>query len=363
MSDSPALKEIFNRARINQIARDAEAAIPDFDAKKFVTFVTRDLDGLSIMQRMRRVAEGLHVAGSGTYRKRLSGLYALAPRIGNGFVAVALAEYVALYGMDELTTSMEALAHFTQFGSAEFAVRPFIKADQARTLAVMQRWTQHENEHVRRLASEGSRPRLPWSFHLEPLMRDPSPLAPILDALNADPSDYVRRSVANSLNDIGKDNPDWMLSRIEGWPRTAPSTIWIVKHALRSLIKKGEKRALKLIGAGEPARVALTSFTVSPKRIRLGERITLAFAVSSTSAKEQRIVFDYAVHYVKKSGGSAPKVFKLKTVTLPARASLKLTKTQTIAAFTTRVHYSGPHDVELFANGKSIGRTSFHLTV
>lgn len=363
MSDAPALKEIFNRARIQHIAEEAEDVIADFDARAFTRFVTSGIDELSIMQRMRRVAEGLHVAGSGTYKKRLRGLYELAPRLNNGFVAIALSEYVALYGADDFTTSMEALSHFTRFGSGEFAIRHFLKADLARTLAVMRGWTTSDNEHVRRLASEGSRPRLPWSFHLEPLMRDPSPLAPILDAMNADPSDYVRRSVANSLNDIGKDNPDWMLSRIASWERSAPETVWVVKHALRSLIKKGDQRALALIGAGEPARVQLRAFTVSPKRIRLGERITLNVELTSKASREQRLVVDYAIHYVKKSGGSAPKVFKLKTVTLGAKATVVLARTQTIAAFTTRVHYSGAHDVELLVNGKSLGRTSFVLTV
>src|SRR5690606_38553575 len=141
-------------------------------------------------------------------------LYKLAPRLKSGFATLILPEYVALYGADHFDTSMAALKLFTTFGSSEFAVRHFLQRDLSRTLAVMETWAHDENEHVRRLASEGCRPRLPWSFHIKPLKLDPTPLGSILDALRDDPSLYVRRSVANNLNDITKDNPAWVLDRI-----------------------------------------------------------------------------------------------------------------------------------------------------
>lgn len=358
---APALKEIFNAERIHHIADEAAGVLPAFDRKRFLAGTLGDLQDLSLMARLRRVAESLHAAMPGDYRTNLGVLRDLAPRLNSGFVTMALPEYVAIHGAEDFEASMEALKVFTTFGSSEFAVRHFLRRDLERTLAVMKGWSRDENEHVRRLASEGSRPRLPWSFQIKPLMADPSPLASILDALKADPSLYVRRSVANNLNDITKDNPTWALDRIESWPLEDPGTGWIAKHALRSLIKKGDRRALAVIGAREAAQVALSDLEITPRAIALGETITLSFELRSTAGQSQRLVVDYAIHYVKKSGATSPKVFKLKTLTLAAHEIERLRKTQVIADFTTRAHYPGRHEVEIFVNGKACGRAAFDL--
>lgn len=358
---APALKEIFNEARIHHIADAARAVCPAFDRERFLAGCLGDLEQLSLMARLRRVAESLHTALPGDTHANIAVLRALAPRLNSGFVTMALPEYVALHGSGDFEASMAALKFFTAFGSSEFAVRPFLQRDLSRTLAVMEQWAHDENEHVRRLASEGSRPRLPWSFRIRPLMEDPSPLAPILEALKADPSPYVRRSVANSLNDITKDHPAWVLDRIERWPLDDPATAWIAKHALRSLIKRGDPRALAVIGAGKPARVAVRDLAVSPAAISLGQTIEIAFALASTADEPQRLVIDYAIHYVKKSGGGAARVFKLKTLDLAAGAIERVRKRQSIANFTTRVHYPGRHEIEILINGQIHGRTAFEL--
>lgn len=197
---------------------------------------------------------------------------------------------------------MQALAFFTTFGSAEFAIREFLRRDPQRTLAVMETWSRDDNEHLRRLASEGSRPRLPWSFHLDALIADPTLAAPILENLKADSSPYVRKSVANHLNDITKDHPGWVLDRIESWSLESRQTAWIAKHSLRTLIKKGDRRALGVIGAGAKAQVLVKEFSVHPRKIVLGEKLTLSLTMESTASKSQRLVVDYVVHYVKKSG-------------------------------------------------------------
>jgi 3-methyladenine DNA glycosylase AlkC len=359
---APALKEIFDAARMRHIATETAAVFPGFDTKRFLAFVLADLDSLSIMQRLRRVAEGFHATLPADYRQALGVLRELAPRLNHSFVTMALPEYAALYGAGDVPASMDALKFFTRFGSSEYAVRHFLQRDLEGTLAVMKRWSTDKNEHVRRLASEGSRPRLPWSFQIKPLMADPSPLAPIFENLKDDPSLYVRRSVANSLNDITKDNPEWALERIEGWSLDSPGTAWIAKHALRSLVKKGDRRALAVMGAGEAAEVELRGLKVSPKAIQLGESIALSLALHSTSSKSQRLVVDYGIHYVKKSGGTAVKVFKLKTFTLAPHAVEQLSRSQSIKNFTTRVHYAGRHEVEVFVNGQPCGRTAFTLS-
>lgn len=358
---APALKEIFNHARLRDIAAQTAAVYPGFDAARFLAATAAGLDDLSLMARLRRVSVCLHDGLPADFPQALAILRRLAPRLNNRFVTLVLPEYVAMYGLEDYDLSMAALRFFTPFGSSEFAVRPFLRADLDRGLALMERWSRDDDEHVRRLASEGCRPRLPWSFRLEALLDDPSPVTAILDNLRADTSLYVRKSVANHLNDITKDHPEWVMDLLEGWPLHDPSTAWIARHALRTLIKRGDRRALGLIGAGETAQVSVEDVRITPAEIRLGETLRLAFRLRSTSALPQRLVIDYAIHYVKKSGGTSVKVFKLKILTLAGLATVDITRSQIIRNFTTRMHYAGKHAVEVFINGECRARGAFTI--
>ncbi|EJL03536.1 hypothetical protein PflQ2_3358 [Pseudomonas fluorescens Q2-87] len=358
---SPALKEIFNSARLEHIASEMRAVYPDFDAKGFLHMANDGLAGLSVMQRMARVSECLHAVLPLSFEASLDVLREVAPRLNSAFVSMFLPHYVASYGRHAFDPSLDALKYFTRFGSSEFAVRHFLRDDLERTLKVMHEWALDANEHVRRLASEGSRPRLPWSFHLEPIQANPGLAAGILDALKADSSLYVRKSVANHLNDVTKAHPDWVLDRIEGWPLDNSHTRWIARHALRSLIKQGNARALAVIGVGGKAHVHILDLQVSPAVIRLGDQITLSFKVQSTLGQEQRLVIDYAIDYVKASGGTSAKVFKLKTFDLPAQGCISLSRSQSIRELTTRRHYAGRHAVHLLVNGERLGSTAFDI--
>lgn len=363
MSDTPApaLKEMFNEARYRQIARVVAATYPAFDQKRFLKLTLPDLEPLALLQRLRRATEALRATLPESYPKALTVLREVAPRWGNGFTALVLPDFVGLYGRDDFDRSLDALKFFTQFGSSEFAIREFLRLDLPRTLRVMEKWSRDDNEHVRRLASEGSRPRLPWSFKLRELIADPSPVAPILDNLRADPSLYVRKSVANHLNDITKDHPAWVLDRIGGWDLENQHTAWIAKRALRTLIKKGDRRALAVIGAGDPAKVRIDTFMVAPKKLRLGEALTITCVLTSTARKPQKLVIDYAIHYVKQSGSASAKVFKWKELTLAPGETLALAKRQRIQDFTTRKHHPGEHAVELLVNGERVAHDRFHL--
>jgi 3-methyladenine DNA glycosylase AlkC len=358
---NPALKEIFDARQFRHIAEEAAAVCQAFDAERFLGLALQGLDELSLMQRLRRTTQSLHAALPLSYREAVGVLQLLAPRMQSKFATLALPDFVALYGLDDFDFSMEALRFFTAFGSSEFAVRIFLRKDLHRALAIMQVWSLDEDAQVRRLASEGSRPRLPWSFRLEALMRDPSLSAAILNNLMADPSLYVRRSVANHLNDVTKDQPDWLLGQAQGWSLDNPRTARIARHALRTLIKKGEPRALALVGAAAQPRVAVTDFVVAPSRLTLGEQLSLSFTLTSQATQPQRLVVDYIVHYVKKSGVAFPKVFKLKEFTLQPGASVCIARSQTVRNFTTRVHYPGVHGVELVVNGRILARASFQL--
>ncbi len=358
-----ALKEIFDRARIRKFADDTKAVWADFDADRFIALATDGLDDLGIMQRMRRVAEAFDATLPDDYETALKILADVAPSIRHGFASITLCEFVVLRGSDDFDRSMDALHLFTRYGSGEYAIRHFLKADPARTLAVMRGWAGDENEHVRRLASEGCRPRLPWSFQFREAIADPSTTMPILEALRADPSLYVRKSVANHLNDISKDHPDWLLEQLSAWPRGDERTEWIIRQALRTLVKKGHEGALALVGVSGEAEARIEGFSVAPSSLRLGERLTMGATVVSTASDSQKIVADYAIHYVKKNGAPSRKVFKLKTFTLAPGASLPLSISQAIRDFTTRTHNAGFHKVELMLNGRTVAESGFDLSI
>jgi 3-methyladenine DNA glycosylase AlkC len=236
-----------------------------------------------------------------------------------------------------------------------------LRDDLHRALAIMTGWSRDADDTVRRLASEGSRPRLPWSFRLREIEADPSLAAPILDNLRADPSPYVRRSVANHLNDVTKTHPAWVLERVAQWGVDDPCTRWIVRHALRTLVKQGDAKALALLGAESAPAVTVGPFSVTPEKIVLGDTITLACELDSTAKTAQHLVVDYRIAYVKQSGATTAKVFKLKTLTLEPGQRIALSRNQSIRDFTTRTHYAGRHEVELIVNGGVVARAFFDL--
>jgi 3-methyladenine DNA glycosylase AlkC len=355
------LKHWFNAARFAALAELFAGECREFDRARFVREATAGIDDLALLARLRRGTEALRAALPGDYLAALPVLRAVAPRIDHAFVGMLLPDFVGLYGREHPRESLEALRFLTRFSSGEFAVREFLRRDLTGTLAVMAEWARDENEHVRRLASEGCRPRLPWSFRLETLVADPSPVAPILDQLQADPSLYVRKSVANHLNDISKDHPEWMLARLRGWKLGQPATAWIAKRAARTLIKAGHPGALRLFDFGARPAVVVRDFHLEKKRLRLGETLEFSFGLSSTGRKAQRLVVDYVVHYVKQNGATAPKVFKLTEVELPAGATVAVRKRQVLRDFSTRKHHAGRHRVEVQINGRVLAGADFLL--
>ncbi len=357
----PLMKDILGPAALRVIADAGMAASPRFDRAAFLDTATQGLDALSVMARVRHIADALHGALPGDYPHALAVLRAMGPHVTHAFQGFALAEYVARYGLHDVDASMEALADLTRHGSAEFAIRPFLAHDPTRVLAQMRAWAEHPNEHVRRLASEGARPRLPWGTRVPALKDDPTLAAPILERLKADPSLYVRKSVANHLNDIGKDRPDWLVERMAGWSRDDPRTAWIIRHALRSRIKQGDPAALALVGARADVAVTVTDFTIAPASIRLGETIAITAALTSNAESEQRLVVDYRVHYARANGRTAAKVFKWKSFDLAAGTCVSLATRQVIRDFSTRRHHPGRHEIELLVNGRVMAAAGFDL--
>jgi len=362
-SAQPALKDVFSAARFRRIAALLTEIDSEFDPKIFLKLATTGLEPLSLLQRMRHGSHALRATLPSEFPAALAVLQKLAPRLERDFTAMMLPDFVGVYGADHFDLSLEGLRFMTRFSSSEFAIREFLRRDLHRTLAVMERWSLDPDEHVRRLASEGSRPRLPWSFRLEKLVADPTPAAGILQNLRADPSLYVRKSVANHLNDVSKNHPEWMLARLGSWDLAHPHTQWIAKRAARTLIKAGHQPTLRFFNfTGKPS-VKLNVFRLAPTRLKLGQALEFSFTLTSTARNPQQLAVDYVMHYVKASGLTAPKVFKLREVSLASGESLRLTKRQTLRNFTTRKHHPGRHHLEIQVNGLILGRQSFLLRV
>jgi 3-methyladenine DNA glycosylase AlkC len=354
------MKHWFDEVFYQRTAAQLSALHPRFDSDRFLAHALDGLEQRELMARLHRCAEAFHLALALPFAEQLSVLRAHAAQIGHNFAAIWPCAHVAAQGLDRPDLALPALRDLTRHGSAEFAIRPFLARDLAGTLAMMREWAASDDEHVRRLASEGCRPRLPWGERLRDLVADPTPALPILETLRADPSLYVRKSVANHLNDIAKDHPERVLDLVSGWNRSDARTAWIVRHALRTLIKRGHPRALALLGAGARPRLRAT-LAVSPRRIRLGDTITFSAELRSDSARAQSLIVDYVVHYARAGGRASAKVFKWASVELGPRQVLRLTKRQTIRDFSTRRHHPGRHRVELQVNGRRLAETAFTL--
>lgn len=357
------LKNWFNEEFYITFIDRLYEAYPKFDTDKFLADAMSGIDDLGLMDRLRRTTHLMHAVLPDDYNRTLDIIYPLVIPYDMSFISMLFPDFVGRYGRHDYARSIAALEHFTRYSSSEFAIREFLKIDFDRTIKHMIKWAENENEHVRRLASEGSRPRLPWSFKLPPLIKDPTPARKILDRLKSDDALYVRKSVANHLNDISKDNPDLMLDWINAWDRSNPHSAWIAKHASRSLLKQGHPGAFALFDFEKNPNVSVTNLQLSKPHIRLGEKIEFRFDLISHKTSAQKLAVDYKVHYVKKSGQSAPKVFKLKELNLSPNQTMALSKSQTFKDFTTRKHYPGTHCFEIMVNGQSMARIDFTLSL
>ena len=357
------LKEMFNHAFYERFAGEFAKASKNFDLKKFLEDVTAGIEDLSLNQRMRRTSETLRQHLPFDYRKAIKVMEKVIPSTQRGYTNLVFPDFVGLYGHHDVDVSLEALKFFTSYGSSEFAIREFLKRDFSKTINVMKTWAKDKNHHVRRLSSEGSRPRLPWSFKLDEVIKNPSVTRDILEALKADEELYVRKSVANHLNDITKENADYMLDLVNSWDKKHPHTAWIIKHASRSLIKKGHVGSLSVFDFEKNAKVRIDKFKLSKTKIKLGEVLGFEFELVSEKAKDQKLVVDYIIHYRKKSGELSPKVFKLKELDLKPKQKIGLKKSQLIKDFTTRKHFAGKHILEIQVNGKVLGKLDFAILI
>lgn len=355
------LKEMFNKAYFEKLSTEFHKAYPQFDRKAFLNEMLINLENLSLNQRLRKTSQVLHSYLPKNYQETIDLMKQVIQTTPKGYTNLVFPDFVGLYGLDQANHSLKALKYFTVFGSSEFAIREFLKRDFDSTLEVMKTWTKDKNEHVRRLASEGSRPRLPWSFKLDRVIHEPQVTQSILNQLKEDESLYVRKSVANHLNDISKENAGYMIELVNSWNKSHPHTAWIIKHASRTLIKKGNPDSLKVFDYEKNVQIEIQHLKLSKTKIKLGDSLQFSFDLVSKKSKTQKLVVDYIIHYRKKSGELSPKVFKLKDVELKPKESISITKTQVFKDFTTRKHVGGEHLLEIQVNGKIFAKHNFKL--
>jgi 3-methyladenine DNA glycosylase AlkC len=363
------LKDQFGPSAPRAIARMIHAVYPDFPQKAFLRDALAGYGPLSLTERGRQVAEALHRHLPQDFGRAVDILLGSsdqphghrATRGMAGFLYLPHLIFVARHGLEHFEHAMRAQYALTQRFTAEFSIRPFLEKHPRRTLARLREWASDPNVHVRPLVSEGTRPRLPWAPRLRELQRDPTPVLELLERLKDDPELYVRRSVANHLNDIGKDHPALLARIARRWLRDATSERrWIVRHALRSAIKRGEPWALRVLGFGGPAQVQVRRFRAHPPAPRIGGEVELSFRIENRLARTQHVLVDLVVHFVKARGATA-KIFKLRTIRLAPGVGMLLGKKISLAQLTTRRHYPGVHRVEAMLNGRRVPLGEFRL--
>lgn len=365
------LKNSFGADVPRAIAQMIAAVFPRFDAPAFVRSALDGYDTLGLMPRAWKIAHELRRGLPDGYEQALEILLASLDQPSSRTVASGMGAFVFLphvffvaeYGLDYFDASMRAQYLLTQRFTAEFSIRRYLERHQAATLARLAEWTADPSEDVRRLVSEGTRPRLPWAPRLRAFQTDPRPVLALLERLKDDTSLYVRRSVANNLNDIGKDHPDVLVETAGRWMEHATEERrWIIRHALRSAVKRGEAGALRILGFGGKALVAVKNVRITPSRPAIGSSVNISCEVANQASGRQRVLVDLRVHYLKANGKHSPKVFKLKTVELAPMESIRLSKSLALTQFTTRTHYPGIHRIELLMNGCAYPLGRFHVT-
>lgn len=375
-------KEFLNAPLVRHAARHLQSLDARFSASRFERAVVPQLSALELKARALCIADALaeHLpADFGDATDLLTRALASAPanadavmgdaaqaasREGlSGWILWPVGEYVARRGVEEPERALTFLHAMTQRFTAEFAIRPLIVAHEALVLEHLKRWMHDPSAHVRRLVSEGTRPRLPWGLQLKRFIADPSPCVPLLEHLVNDSSDYVRRSVANHLNDIAKDHPDRVVAFVTRHLPNAPEERRaLLRHASRTLIKQGHAAALDAWGHGTPFR-GQAELSLSPRRIALGQAVMLEAQLTSTARTPQELVVDYVVHHVKANGETSPKVFKGWRLTLAPGETRVLTRKHNVKPITTRRYYAGRHEIALQINGKDVARDAFTLTL
>jgi len=351
----------FTDESVRTFARTIKKHHDRFDEEKFFSLLLNDsFKDMELMQMGRHATACLAQLLPKSYKQAVKILMSAAPE-ARGFESFCLPTYVEFYGLDDWETSLPAMVVFTKYSSSEFSIRPFIKQDAARAMTFLEKLTSDDDDKVRRFASEGCRPRLPWAMALPDFKKDPSPILPILEKLKDDDSEFVQKSVANNLNDISKDHPELVLDICERWQGSSKNADWIIKRACRTMLKEGNKRAMLLFGFGDPKSIHVEKLALDKKSVTIGDKVRLSFVLDVQTKKKCKVRLEYVVVFAKANGKTSKKVFQIIEKAY-APGSQVLTRNHSFADQSTRKHYPGKHRISILVNGVEKAEVELTLT-
>lgn len=375
-----AFKNLINSRTVTQAAIHLHRAWPALDRQRFEQLAGNGLDALEMKARAMQIAQALDECLPAAFEQAADIVEAALAPIGtpngangsarddvglNGWVVWSLGEFVARrVGRvpADLHRGLQCLHALTQRFTAEFAIRPLLRDHPGEVWPVLMRWSDDASAAVRRLASEGSRPRLPWGLRLQASVVDPRPAFVLLEKLQDDPDDVVRRSVANHLNDIAKDHPELLADWLDQHLADAnPERRTLLRHASRTLIKQGHPRVMAAWGIGGRFKGEAT-FAVAPKEVQVGDAVTLTLQLQSRSRSAQTLAVDYTMHHITARGTPSPKVFKGWSLTLEPGETRTLSRRHSLKVITTRRYYAGWHAITVNINGAQVADAGFTLT-
>jgi 3-methyladenine DNA glycosylase AlkC len=371
------MKNGLAKPAVIRIAGALKAVIIDFSEENFIKSCLTDLDKLELKQRVNHLIKVIHLFMPEDFSQAAPLLIKLKKHWDYGnkddalrsFAAWPIVDYVSEYGLEHAEISLNVLKELTSLFSAEFAIRPFIIKYPELCQQTLLTWAVDESEDIRRLVSEGTRPKLPWGMQLKCFVEDPSNTLILLNLLKSDQSLYVRRSVANHLNDISKDHPYLVTNTCKNWlenhkeHKSKKDLDWLIKHATRTLIKANFSEAFSLLGFTDKPKVSLSSLTLSSNNISMGDNINFTFDLVSKTKKQQKLVIDFIIYFVKANGEQRGKVFKLKNVIVKANEKIIFSKNHSFKKISTRKYYTGEHAIEILVNGKAMSKNTFILTL
>ncbi|EMY9862903.1 TPA: DNA alkylation repair protein [Clostridioides difficile] len=355
------LKNMYNRESLYEVAVAIQSVYNSFKVDEFIkSTMDETWNNLELKARCRKISMSLGMYLPEDYKEALS---ILEKSVTGFYFAFFFPDFVEVYGQDDINwdLSISALERNTEYWSSEFAVRAFIIKDEERMMAQMRKWSKHKSEHVRRLASEGCRPQLPWGQAISKFKKDPTPVLPILEQLKTDTSTYVQKSVANNLNDISKTHPDLVISIAKDWYGKNKSTNWIVKHGCRTLLKKGNRDVLALFGYDDTTSINIQDFTLETTSISIGEDLTFSFNILAKKATKTRL--EYGIDYMKSNGKRNRKIFKISEVSLKENEKKSYMKKHSFADVSVRKHYPGIHSIAIIINGIEKDKLDFELGI
>jgi 3-methyladenine DNA glycosylase AlkC len=373
-----SLKNMFNEQFFDKFTKDLKLVISDFDARKFVSEIMDDeWENREFKQRSIHITTVLKYFLPADYKEAIAKILELLTHVKKrqpDFSVVddtkfglmleygwILDGFVEKFGLDDYETSVKAIEVITQFTSCEFAVRPFIIKYPNAMMAQMLAWSKHEHWGVRRLSSEGCRPRLPWTMALPALKENPAPIIPILENLRNDISRFVRLSVANNLNDIAKDNPDVVIDLAKRWLGKSKNTDWVIKHGCRTLLKQGDPEVMELFGFDALKNISIGNFQILTPIVKIGESLEFSFELLNDNPEKTRIRLEYGAYYQKANGTLSKKVHKISEKEYAENSVTNISRKHSFRVVTTRVLHPGLHRVSVIINGHEFERHDFEL--